>query len=301
MIYTVTFNPAIDYIMKLDDIVMGATNRSFSEEYFIGGKGINVSRVLNSLGVKTKALGFVSGFTGGIICDFLEKEGIETDFVRLESGFTRINVKLKAAKETEINGKGPDIPQKALDLFFEKLCEIKSTDTVVLSGSIPQGMRKDIYEVIAKSLCERNIRFAVDATGELLLGTLKHKPFLIKPNIDELTELFGKVPENDGETAFFANELRKKGARNVLVSLGKEGALLCDENGGVTRVQAHKGEAVNTVGSGDSMLAGFIAGYEKTGDHAYALKLGNAAGAATAFSSDLAEAEMIRKFYRMDV
>jgi 1-phosphofructokinase len=295
MIYTVTLNPAVDYIMELERFTIGSTNRAESEKYFIGGKGINVSRVLKELGIESVALGFVAGFTGDIICSFLDDCGIKNDFVFLEKGFSRINVKLKTGSETEINGKGPDIPGKSLDEFFKKLGKIKDGDTLILAGSVPSSLPNDIYEKIMQKLSGKNVSFVVDAAGELLLNTLKYKPFLIKPNIDELTQLFGKRPENDDETILFAKELQKKGARNVLVSLGKEGAALVDENGGTSKVFAHSGKAKNTVGSGDSMIAGFIAGIKKTSDFSYALSLGNAAGAATAFCDDLAKRDLIEK------
>ncbi len=295
MIYTVTLNPAIDYIMNPYSVVFGATNRSASENYFIGGKGINVSRILKELGVSSTALGFVAGFTGRAIQESLEDEGIKTDFVQLEGGFTRINVKLKGDAETEINGKGPAITTKALEAFYGKLDKVKNGDTVVIAGSIPSSCDADIYESILARLHDKDVRFAVDTTGELLKSTLCYRPFVIKPNLDELSELFGKRPENDEETVYFARLLQNEGARNVIVSMGKNGAVLLDEKGGIHRANAHSGKAINSVGAGDSMLAGFLAGYEKSGDLAYALKLGNAAGAATAFSYDLASGEMINE------
>lgn len=295
MIYTVTLNPAIDYIMNPYSVILGATNRSSSERYFIGGKGINVSRILKELGIASTAFGFVAGFTGKAVCESLEKEGINTDFVQLEGGFTRINVKLKGDTETEINGGGPAITTKAIEAFYSKLEKVKNGDTVVLAGSIPSSCDADIYENILARLHDKDVRFAVDTTGELLKSTLCYRPFVIKPNLDELSELFGKRPENDEETAYFARLLQTEGARNVIVSMGKDGAVLLDEKGVIHKVEAHSGKAINSVGAGDSMLAGFLAGYEKKGDYAYALKLGNAAGAATAFSYDLASGEKIKE------
>ena len=300
MIYTVTLNPAVDYVIKTEDIKIGATNRATAEDYYIGGKGINVSRVLKELDVPSTALGFVAGFTGDLICSFLEKEGIESDFVGLDCGFSRINVKIKNCAETEINGKGPDISKNNLDMFFEKLDVVKDGDIMILAGSVPASVPSDIYENIMARLSKKNVRFAVDAQGKLLMNALKFRPFIIKPNIDELAEIFGKYPQNDKEIFKYANELQKNGARNVIVSLGKEGAFLLDENGDRKRVAAHKGTVKNTVGAGDSMLAGFIAGYEKTKDFLYALKLGNAAGAATAFSGDLAKREIIEKIFKTE-
>lgn len=293
MIYTITLNPAVDYALEVDNIKLGATNRAFSENYYIGGKGINVSRVLKELDTPSVALLFVAGFTGELICSFLENAGIKSDCVRLDNGFSRINVKIKNDTETEINGRGPDISKEHIDMLFNKLDAVNDGDIIVLAGSVPQSVPCDIYEKIMERLAEKNIRIAVDATGQLLLGTLKYKPFVIKPNIDELAELFGKYPESDEEIIKYANELHKKGARNVIVSLGKDGAVLVDEKRHISRVSAHKGNVKNTVGAGDSLLAGFIAGYEKTGDFSYALRLGNAAGAATAFSQDLAERKTI--------
>ncbi|MBE6623635.1 MAG: 1-phosphofructokinase [Ruminococcaceae bacterium] len=300
MIYTVTLNPAVDYVLEVDSIKIGETNRVREENYYIGGKGINVSRVLKELDIPSVALGFAAGFTGDLICSFLEKYGIKSDFVRLDSGFSRINVKIKNNTVTEINGNGPDISKEKIYMLFNKLDAVKDGDLIVLAGSVPQSVPFDIYQKIMERLSGKDIRFAVDATGQLLLDTLKYKPFVIKPNIDELAELFGKYPESEEEILKFANELHKKGARNVIVSLGKEGAVLVDENGHISRVSAHKGNVKNTVGAGDSLLAGFIAGYEKTGDFSYALRLGNAAGAATAFSEDLAKRKRIDEILNND-
>ena len=286
MIYTVTFNPALDYIMHTDDVAMGVTNRSVSEEIQFGGKGINVSVILNNLGADTTALGFVAGFTGDKLCEELSKSGIKTDFVRLESGFTRINVKIKGKTETEINAKGPDISFEVTEKLFEKLRNVKSGDTVVLAGSIPSSLPDDIYEKILKTLDGKNIRFAVDATGKLLLNVLKYKPFVIKPNNFELEEIVGHKLNSEEDLISAARKLQNMGAVNVLVSRGKDGALLLDEFGKIHKVYAHNITPVNTVGAGDSMLAGFLCGAEKGYD--YALKLANAAGGATAASMSLA-------------
>lgn len=291
MIYTITFNPAIDYIMHTDEIVQGATNRSKTEEIQFGGKGINVSVILSRLGADTSALGFVAGFTGDELCRELMKSGIKSDFVRLDKGFTRINVKLKGGYETEINAQGPEISSKDIEELLAKLDNVKQDDTVVLAGSIPSSLPDDIYEKIAKFLNTKDIRFAVDATGKLLLNVLKYKPFVIKPNIFELEEITGSKICSDNDIITAAKSLQSLGALNVLVSLGADGALLLDEFGEIHRVKAHNITPVNTVGAGDSMLAGFLCGAEKGYD--YALKLANAAGGATAASMSLAKKQEI--------
>ena len=286
MIYTVTFNPAIDYVMLTDEIKIGATNRSLSEEIYFGGKGINVSLVLSELGMESKALGFIAGFTGHAIESYLKEVGINADFVRLDSGFSRINVKIKGGVETEINGRGPDISSDKIEEFLLKTDDIKDGDTIILSGSIPGSMPNDIYEKILERLSGRDIRIVVDATGDLLKNTLKYKPFLIKPNKDELQDLFGKTLETKEDIIGGAKKLQQMGARNVLVSMAGDGAILLDEEGNVHAAPAKSGKVINSVGAGDSMVAGFLAGVDK--DYDYALKLGNASGAATAFSKGLA-------------
>lgn len=286
MIYTVTFNPAIDYVMHTDTIKNGVTNRSFSEEIYFGGKGINVSFVLNELGIKTKALGFVAGFTGEAIKQYLKDSDIEADFVSLENGFSRINVKIKSEEETEINGRGPDISAEKQEEFLLKTNNIKDGDTVVLAGSIPPSLPDNIYETILERLCDRKIRIVVDATGDLLKNTLKYRPFLIKPNKAELEELFAKELSSHDQIIQCALALQEMGAQNVLVSMAKNGAILLDSHGKVHHCPAAKGVVVNSVGAGDSMVAGFLAGADK--DYEYALKLGTASGGATAFSRGLA-------------
>lgn len=291
MIYTVTFNPAIDYVVRTPELLAGAVNRAQSEQMFFGGKGINVSCVLKELGVQSVALGFTAGFTGEAIEKGLVDMGIDTDFVRLKSGCSRINVKIKADAETELNGKGPDIDKESLRILFEKLDGLKNGDTLVLAGSVPPSLPSDIYEQILARLEGRGIRAVVDATGGLLLNVLKYRPFLIKPNNIELGELFGVTLESDEDIEKYARKLRDMGAANVLVSMAGDGAMLIDEQGEVHRCGVCKGEVVNSVGAGDSMLAGFIAGAQQGYDHA--LKLGTACGGATAFSSGLAERKMI--------
>lgn len=292
MVYTVTFNPAIDYVVHTDEMTVGSVNRAKKEEIYFGGKGINVSMVLSELGIKSKALGFVAGFTGAAIEDGVAKKGIETDFVHLDNGFSRINVKIKSGDETELNGQGPTIDDKSLNELFSKLDKLSEGDTLVLAGSIPASMPADIYEKIMERLSERNIKFVVDATKDLLMNVLKYKPFLIKPNNHELGEMFGVTLKTNDEITEYAQKLKDMGAQNVLVSMAGDGALLLDENGKTHICGVCKGTVKNSVGAGDSMVAGFIAGSEQ-GDYEYALKLGTAAGGATAFSDGLAEKEEI--------
>lgn len=292
MVYTVTFNPAIDYVVHASDLKIGATNRSDREEIYFGGKGINVSLVLREHGIKSKALGFVAGFTGKAIEDGVREKGIETDFVHLTEGYSRINVKIKTEEETELNGQGPKISEEALNELFEKLRELKDGDTLVLAGSIPNTLPSDIYERILEQLSDRNIKTVVDATKDLLLNILKYKPFLIKPNNHELSEMFGVELNTNEQIKEYAEKLKEMGARNVLVSMAGDGALLIDENGKTHICGVCKGTVKNSVGAGDSMVAGFIAG-SLDGDYEYALKLGTATGGATAFSEGLAKREEI--------
>ena len=288
MIYTVTFNPALDYVVRMDALALGQVNRTASEDVQLGGKGINVSWVLRELGHENVALGFVAGFTGKAIEDGLAAKGVATDFIHLPAGLTRINVKLKAGEETEINGKGPDISAEALEELFRKLDALGEGDVLVLAGSIPASMPSDVYESILARLEGKKVLCAVDATRDLLVNVLKYKPFLIKPNNHELGEIFGRVLTTDEEIRECAEKLQQQGARNVLVSMAGDGAMLLDENGGCHRLAAYKGKVKNSVGAGDSNLAGFLAGYLDTGDYAHALRVGSAAGSATAFSDVLA-------------
>lgn len=294
MIYTVTFNPAIDYVIRIDQLQVGCVNRSQSEEVYFGGKGINVSMVLSELGIKSKALGFVAGFTGNAVERGVQDKGVETDFIHLSDGFSRINVKIKSAKETELNGQGPKISGEAIELLYEKLDELKDGDTLVLAGSIPNTLPADIYEKILAGLSGKKIKAVVDATNQLLMNVLKYKPFLVKPNNFELGEMFGVELKTTDEIIEYAKKLKDMGAANVLISMAGDGAVLVDEYGNVHACEACKGQVVNSVGAGDSMVAGFIAGAE-SGDYEYALKLGTAAGGATAFSKGLAEKEEIQK------
>lgn len=294
MVYTVTFNPAVDYIVHTKELRAGATNRSDSEEIYFGGKGINVSIVLSELGVKSKALGFVAGFTGAAIERGVSEKGIDADFVHLSGGFSRINVKIKSDEETELNGQGPKIPDEAVQQLFAKLDELQDGDTLVLAGSIPSSLPSDIYERILARLSGRKIRTVVDATKDLLVKVLKYQPFLIKPNNFELGEIFGVELHTADEIVKYAEKLHEMGARNVLVSMAGDGAVLLDETGKTHVCGVCRGTVKNSVGAGDSMVAGFIAGCEKAG-YEYALRLGTAAGGATAFSEGLATKEKINE------
>ena len=296
MIYTLTLNPSIDYVVHLDKFISGITNRTSSEEYYIGGKGINVSCILNELGVSSTALGFTAGFVGEAIENGLRDMGIPSDFIRLKEGVSRINVKIRAESESEINGQGPHISDQDIDRLVTRTDAIREGDTIVLAGSIPNTVSDDVYQKLLRRIEWRNVRIVVDATGKLLLNCLAFRPFLIKPNRQELSELFGMGSMTEQDIERCAKELMKKGARNVIVSLGGEGAILFAEDKNIYRSGVVKEEKVlNTVGSGDSMVAGFIAGYERTRDYAYALQLGEACGNATAFSPGLAKREKINE------
>lgn len=298
MVYTVTFNPAIDYVIRMEEVKLGATNRSEREEIYFGGKGINVSIVLEELGIVSKALGFIAGFTGDAIEKGLAHMGIDTDFVRLEKGNSRINVKIKSAEETELNAQGPDIDDEAIAALFEKLEGLKDGDTLILAGSIPSSLSSDIYERILERISGKKIRVVVDAIKDLLLNVLKYKPFLVKPNNHELGEMFGIELKTDEEIEKYARRLQEMGAVNVLVSMAGDGAVLIDEFGKTHRCGVCKGTVKNSVGAGDSMVAGFVAG-ALNGDYEYALKLGTAAGGATAFSDGLATRKKISELLKM--
>ena len=290
MIYTVTFNPAIDYVVRLDrPLAVGEVNRAKGEDCVLGGKGVNVSGVLAQLGCESVALGFVAGETGAWLERGLAAQGLRTDFVHLAHGMTRINVKIKAGQETELNGAGPAIPESAMQELEAKLDRLQKDDVLVLAGSIPVSLAQTTYERLLARLAGRGVRAVVDATRDLLVNVLPYQPFLIKPNNHELSEIAGVPLESDEEITAAARDLQAKGARNVLVSMAGDGALLLDENGGVHRIGCPKGKVVNSVGAGDSMVAGFVAGYRQSGgDYDAALKLGTACGSATAFSLGLA-------------
>ena len=292
MYYTVTCNPAIDYVVHTGTLQIGTVNRTLSEEIHIGGKGINVSCILHELGIPSKALGFIAGFTGEAIAQGLAERGISEDFIRLPQGFSRINLKIHADGETELNGQGPQIPADALSALFAKLDQLTAGDTLILAGSIPSSLPDDVYEQMLRRIEGKGIRAVADATGALLRRVLPYKPFLIKPNHHELGELFGTTLTRTEEIAEYARKLQMLGAQNVLVSRAGDGALLLDENGQVHTCGVCKGTVKCTVGAGDSMLAGFLAGLED-GDFSHALHLGTAAGGATAFSDGLAKGEEI--------
>lgn len=294
MIYTVTFNPAIDYIVHTGTMQVGQVNRSQGEELYFGGKGINVSFVLHELGLPSKALGFVAGFTGAAIEAGIQEQGIATDFVHLDSGFSRINVKIKSGEETELNGQGPNISEAAVAELFEKLNQLQDGDILILAGSIPNTMLADSYEKILAHLSDKKIKVVVDATKDLLLKVLPYHPFLIKPNNHELGELFGVTLHSIEEIAIYAKKLQEMGAQNVLISMAGDGALLIDETGKQHVCGVCKGTVKNSVGAGDSMVAGFVAG-SMHGDYEAALKLGTAAGGATAFSEGLAQRAEIER------
>ncbi len=295
MIYTITLNPSIDYIVRLDKLTTGITNRTTSEEYYYGGKGINVSLVLAELDLDSTAYGFVAGFTGKAIENGIRNDHIITDFIKLKEGISRINIKIKAGEETEINGQGPHISEEELERLLQKIDRLSNGDTLILAGSIPNTMPDDVYERMMERIKYKDVRIVVDATKQLLVNSLKYKPFLIKPNRQELSEIFNVEVKTEEDIEHYAKELQKMGARNVLISLGGDGAMLIDENGGKHKAGVLKEKVINTVGSGDSMVAGFTAGYVKTGDYAYALKLGSVCGNATAFLPGLATKEKINE------
>jgi len=293
LIFTVTLNPSIDYVVRLDKLTNGITNRTTSEEYYFGGKGINVSCVLAELGLDSTAYGFVAGFTGEAIEKGIRNDRIITDFIKLKHGISRINIKIKAGEETEINCQGPHIDDSELERLLQKIDRIASGDTLVIAGSIPNTMPDDVYERMLERISRKDVKIVVDATKQLLVNSLKYKPFLIKPNRQELSEIFGTEVKTEEDIEKYAKELQKMGAKNVLISLGGEGAMLIDENGEKHKAGVLKEKVINTVGSGDSMVAGFVAGYEKEHSYSYALKLGSVCGNATAFLSGLATREKI--------
>lgn len=299
MIYTVTFNPSLDYVVQVEHFQGDAVNRTSEEHVYPGGKGNNVAVIVSNLGMKSRALGFKAGFTGAAMEQMLQEFGCDTDFIALEEGVTRINVKVKSDDEFEINGQGPRIPDEKIRQLYEKLDALESGDVLVLSGSIPNTLPDDMYERIMERLAGTDVRISVDATKDLLMNVLKYHPFLIKPNNYELGDMFRVTLESDDEIAEYARKLQEMGARNVLVSMAGDGAILVTEDGSVLKQLPPAGEVVNSVGAGDSMVAGFLAGYLKTGSYEEALKLGTAAGSATAFTSWLADSEAIDKLYKI--
>ena len=298
MIYTVTFNPAIDYVVRMSgDLLPGMTNRSDSEQCYFGGKGINVSTILKNLGLDNTALGFIAGFTGDAIEKSVKERGIKADFVRLSEGISRINVKIKGKEETELNAQGPAIPDEAQQKLFSQIENLVDGDMLILAGSIPGSLPSDVYERIIEKVKDKKIDVVVDATKDLLKNVLKYHPFLIKPNNHELGEMFGVVLKTDDEIEQYAKKLQEMGARNVLISMAGDGAMLISETGERFRIGVPKGTVRNSVGAGDSMVAGFIAGFKNSGSYEEALKMGTAAGSATAFSDDLATGEDIQSIF----
>lgn len=298
MIYTVTFNPALDYVIRMESLKLGTVNRSSAEAVYYGGKGINVSAVLKNIGVDSVALGFVAGFTGKEIEEGVKNMGVATDFIKLPEGMSRINVKIKAEQETEINGQGPAISMEKVEKLFEKLDRLEKGDCLVLAGTIPASLPSDIYEQIMDRLKDKEIRIVVDATKDLLLNVLKYHPFLIKPNNHELGEMFGVVLKTDEEIVEYAKKLQERGARNVLISMAGDGAILLTETKEVYKMGVPKGTVVNSVGAGDSMVAGFVASYFKEHDYLKALKFGTATGSATAFSEGLATMDKVEELLK---
>jgi 1-phosphofructokinase len=298
MIYTVTFNPALDYIVHTDHIQMGNINRINREQIFAGGKGINVSIVLKNLGIDSIATGFIAGFTGNEIDRQLAERGITTRFIRLPQGTSRINIKLKTEFETEINGQGPEITKEAIGEFKGQMDALQNGDYLVISGSTPTLMSEEIYGDILCSLQGRGVNVTVDATKSLLKHALEYHPFLIKPNKNELEEFFDITLYHQKDIIEYAGRLKELGARNVLVSLGGDGAVLLAEDGNIYERKAPEGKVINSVGAGDSVVAGFIAGYMKDGNYEEALKLGVAAGSSCAFLDGLATKEEIMDVYQ---
>ncbi len=296
MIYTVTLNPSIDHVIEMNELQEGIVNKVNIENFYTGGKGINVSKILKEHGVENIALGFISGFTGKFIKNNLEQCGIKNDFINVLNGYSRINMKIKTNEnETEINGLGPSISSSNIKDLFNQLEKLSSNDILVLAGSIPPSLSDNFYEEIMKQLSTKNVKIIVDARNNLLLNVLKYRPFLIKPNHHEISEIFNKEIKTIDELIFHGNKLKEMGAQNVLISMGGDGAILITESNEIYRSNIPKGTLKNSVGSGDSMVGGFITGYLKTNDYKEALKLGAASGSATAYSDDLAKISFINE------
>lgn len=295
MIYTVTLNPSLDYVVDVDDFVLGRTNRTVSERLYAGGKGINVSFVLKNLGFESTALGFSAGFTGEEIKKQIQERGITENFITVLNGQSRINIKLRGQQETEINGMGPDIEKEHIQQLLKKLSVLSPGDYLILAGSVPMKINNTIYYDILKTLDKKGIKAVVDTTGDLLLNVLKYHPFLIKPNIHELSELFSTEIKTKEEVVQYGLKLQDMGAQNVIVSMAGDGAVFICENGEIYKSEAPKGVVKNSVGAGDSMVAGFLAGFCETKDFAKAFKMGVCTGSASAFSEDLATKEQVRQ------
>lgn len=298
MIYTVTFNPSLDYIVSVEDFKLGLTNRTGSELLLPGGKGINVSTVLMNLGIESTALGFIAGFTGDEVVRRLEQMGVKNGFIRIPDGFTRINLKLKSIDGTEINGQGPEISEEKVEQLMEQLDELREGDVLFLSGSIPASMPSDAYQKIMERLKDKAVQIVVDATRDLLMNVLPYHPFLIKPNNHELGDIFEVQLNTREEVIPYGKKLQEMGAQNVLISMAGEGAVLVAADGRIFDAPAPKGVLVNGVGAGDSMVAGFMAGWMEKKDYEYAFHMGVSAGSASAFSENLATKEEIEAVYQ---
>ena len=293
MIYTVTFNPSLDYIVRVDDMRLGAINRTTYEQVLPGGKGVNVSIVLGNLGHETRALGFVAGFTGAALEDLLAPYGVSSDFIHVAEGLTRINAKIKSNEETELNGRGPRITEAGVEALFAKLDALGEGDTLVISGSVPGSLPSDMYERIMERLAGHGVRIVVDAERDLLTRVLPYGPFLVKPNNFELGEIFGVELRRRDEVVPYAKQLQERGAANVLVSMAGEGGVLVAETGEVFESPAARGTVVNSVGAGDSSVAGFLAGLMETASYERAFRMALAAGSASAFSDHLARRDEV--------
>lgn len=295
MIYTLTFNPSLDYIVTVPKFTCGVVNRTSEEIIFPGGKGINVSMVLKNLGFENTALGFLAGFTGTEMKRLVEEKGICAEFITVGEGMTRINVKLRSDQETEINGQGPAIEDTDIQKLYGKLDQLKEGDILVMAGSIPDVMPKTMYMDIMQHLQEKNLKIVVDATKDLLVNVLQYHPFLIKPNNHELGEIFHVTVEKKEDVIQYAKKLQEMGARNVLVSMAGDGAVLVAEDGTIYQSEAPKGKVVNSVGAGDSMVAGFLAGYLERGTYENAFQMGVCTGSASAFSEELATKAQVQE------
>lgn len=298
MIYTVTFNPSLDYIVRVDDFRLGQVNRTTEELLYPGGKGINVSFVLKNLGLDSTALGFLAGFTGDEIRRLLKEQGIDEDFIEVKQGISRINMKLRSNEESEINGQGPAIEKSDIDRLYQRLDRLEQHDILVLAGSIPSVMPESMYRDIMEHLKEKQLKVVVDATQDLLMNVLPYHPFLIKPNNHELGQIFGLELKEKEDVIRYAKKLQEQGAVNVLVSMAGDGAVLIAEDGSVYESDAPKGKVVNSVGAGDSMVAGFLDGYLQTGRYEEAFKMGICTGSASAFSEKLATKREVEEIMR---
>lgn len=300
MIYTLTFNPSLDYIVTVPRFTCGIVNRTTEEVIFPGGKGINVSMVLKNLGFENTALGFLAGFTGDKLKSLVEEKGIHAEFISVKEGMSRINVKLRSEQETEINGQGPAIGETDIQKLYERLEQLKDGDILVMAGSIPDVMPGTMYMDIMKHLRDKKLKIVVDATKDLLVNVLEYHPFLIKPNNHELGEIFGVTIQEKEDVVAYAKKLQEKGARNVLISMAGDGAVLVAEDGTVYQSGAPKGKVVNSVGAGDSMVAGFLAGYLEHGSYEKAFRMGVCTGSASAFSEQLATKEEVLALLAQD-